>query len=171
MKMEWISIITLLLISSPLCGGSKETLGEWETLMDDPDFLRKIVKRLGLDDPIEENGENIDASHANSNTDPIPNNSGADSNIHDTEYVKKPPTEQELKKPVFKKKDKTVKDSFGNKCEYNTNSNSIIRTTDSLNAGAFFLKFFNNITAQECVSGCCYTQGCNLAVYENKVKI
>ncbi|KAL5009152.1 hypothetical protein ScPMuIL_014733 [Solemya velum] len=127
--------------------------------MDNPNFLRRIAKRLRLEEPvgIEDSISDTDGDSQDANTD-----------FYDRGYADNPPIEEEPQKTVPEKKDKTVEDSFVNKCEYNTNLNSIIRSTDSLKAGAFFLKFFNNITAQECVSGCCDTQGCNLAVYENK---
>ena len=63
---------------------------------------------------------------------------------------------------------KTLSDTSGNSCNYRENSSMIIKSKTSLNNGAFYLKNAFGLGAKECVEKCCYTQNCNLAVYEDK---
>jgi len=65
----------------------------------------------------------------------------------------------------------SIADSQGNSCVYKENQNKIIRSNESVKSGAHFLRSEKSTSRCECVKSCCYTQGCTLAVFENKVRL
>ena len=55
-------------------------------------------------------------------------------------------------------------------CAFTYNNGSIIRTQDSINAGAKFLKAPEVSARESCEEICCDIGNCNLAVYKDKVQ-
>ena len=56
-------------------------------------------------------------------------------------------------------------------CSFNYNNGSIIRTHDSIEAGAAFIKSPIVPSRESCQEICCDIANCNLAVYKDKVCI
>lgn len=144
MKILYVSIILLLSVQA-----KKEQLSRLQDIFNDPEIMR-IVKKLGLSEedltPPKEN--NIDKSASETLPDrPTP------------ELPVRPTTAQP----------EHVTDSVGNSCFYTSHESTIIRSKESTQAGSHFLRSDKYRTRYDCIKSCCYTQGCTLAVFENKV--
>ena len=56
------------------------------------------------------------------------------------------------------------------RCEFKDEPNTIIKTHESLEAGAHFIENIDTIsTKEECEQHCCESENCNLAVFKEKV--
>lgn len=140
--MRIITAIFLVLVPSM---ATKEYADDISQLLKDPQLIYDLVKRLGSDGDISSSPQKKSYSdkHSDSTT-----HEGTDIN-HD----------------LVNNEDKPS-------CKTRTSEKTIIRTEDSRLAGAIFLGSSENIaTNEECVSKCCSSKGCELAVYENKVSI
>ena len=150
-----IWIISFIALSQ----GSKEPYQNLDQLLNDPDIWKYIQKR-------------VDDGDTDKNYDPTPVKMSP--KIDKTEkhepYRHPELTETSKHKPMPYGM-KTLSDTSGNSCNYRENSSMIIKSKTSLDKGAFYLKNAFGLSAKECVEKCCYTQNCNLAVYEDKVLI
>ncbi|XP_071079480.1 uncharacterized protein [Haliotis cracherodii] len=139
--MRIITALFLVLVPSM---ATKEYADDISQLLKDPQLIYDLVKRLGSDVDISSSPQKKSYSdkHSDSTT-----HEGTDIN-HD----------------LVNSEDKLS-------CKTRTSEKTIIRTEDSRQAGAIFLGSLENIaTNEECVSKCCSSKGCELAVYENKTK-
>ena len=55
-------------------------------------------------------------------------------------------------------------------CTYNFQNGTIIRTHDSIEAGATFINSQIGISREDCTTECCSVANCNIAVFKEKVK-
>ncbi|XP_076099284.1 uncharacterized protein LOC143068836 isoform X4 [Mytilus galloprovincialis] len=169
-KILWI--ISLIVIAH----ASKEKLQDLDQLLDDPNIWQYIEKRVEQekkdDIPIENN-------HDDSVGDVDPPKQKIElQNRHQNFRQPYRASENERHYPNYRNQHnfhetnpyglKTLSDSSGNACSYNLNSSVIIKSKSSLDNGAAYLKNAFNLSAKECAKKCCYTQNCNLAVYEEK---
>ncbi|VDI28160.1 Hypothetical predicted protein [Mytilus galloprovincialis] len=169
-KILWI--ISLIVIAH----ASKEKLQDLDQLLDDPNIWQYIEKRVEQekkdDIPIENN-------HDDSVGDVDPPKQKIElQNRHQNFRQPDRASENERHYPNYRNQHnfhetnpyglKTLSDSSGNACSYNLNSSVIIKSKSSLDNGAAYLKNAFNLSAKECAKKCCYTQNCNLAVYEEK---
>ena len=63
------------------------------------------------------------------------------------------------------------KELDGEQCTYNFQNGTIIRTHDSIEAGATFINSQIGISREECTSECCSVDNCNIAVFKEKVDL
>ncbi|XP_061162402.1 uncharacterized protein LOC133171625 [Saccostrea echinata] len=134
---------------------TKEDLSGLDQYLQDPNFWQFVEKRLGSKNDIEPKAPAESPSKVKDQYDPFGDHSDGD-----TSAAKNDKTPEH--------RDDLMEDTLGNLCQYRPNASLIIRSKASINNGAFFLKSFNRRTQKECVNACCYTQSCNLVVYENK---
>lgn len=138
---------------------SKEQLSGLEKFMDDPKFWQYVVKRL-------DTGNEVKSKVLNDVADDTPLKSQDQYVPEETHSVNDISLENGQSDKVLAD---SMEDTLGNLCQYRPNASLIIRSKASINNGAAFLKSFSEKTREECVNSCCYTQGCNLVIYENKV--
>lgn len=140
-----------------LSHGSKEPYQNLDQLLNDPDIWKYIQKR-------------VDDGDTDKNYDPTPvKMSPKIDKIEKPGQYRHPELTETSKHKPMPYGMKTLSDTSGNSCNYRENSSMIIKSKTSLNNGAFYLKNAFGLSAKECVEKCCYTQNCNLAVYEDKV--
>ncbi|XP_062570238.1 uncharacterized protein LOC134232301 [Saccostrea cucullata] len=137
---------------------TKEDISGLDQYLQDPSFWQFVEKRLGSKNDVEQKAPvpvTESPPKVNDQYDPFRDQSDEDTSVAKNDQ-----------KP--KQQDDLMEDTLGNLCQYRPNASLIIRSKASINNGAFFLKSFNRRTQKECVNACCYTQSCNLVVYENK---
>lgn len=61
-------------------------------------------------------------------------------------------------------------DFFFSLDRFDIHANKIIRTDESINMGAKFIADVELMSHDQCLRLCCETEGCNVFVYEEKVK-
>ncbi|XP_021379666.1 low-density lipoprotein receptor-related protein 11-like isoform X2 [Mizuhopecten yessoensis] len=150
MKMKIIFIFVILVLS---VHSKDEELPSLQELLNDPDLM-KIIKRLGI------TGDDL----TRTNTKPAAVRKSESASDVDLGLPEKP-------KPTAAPstiKPEHVTDSVGNSCFYSPHESTIIRSQESMKAGSHFLKSDRNKTRHDCIISCCYTQGCTLAVFEDK---
>jgi hypothetical protein len=138
-----MEVLVVVLAFVALVTATKENYLHLEQMLNDPDFMLSLEKRLGLED---------DSLKSGGTSDDVDSSPNVDDTVVSTESV------NSWRKPAI-----------NDRCAYITNSSTIIKTKMSQIKGAFFLKSDRDITKEQCMSLCCATNGCNLAVYENKV--
>lgn len=153
MKILFYFVTLIVLVNT------KEKLSGLEQYFQDPRFWQFVEKRLDSKNEVKSKVSDVpdeSPSKPKDQYDPINTHSEGDNS---EENVQSDKHQADL-----------MEDTLGNLCQYRPNASLIIRSKASINNGAFFLKSFNKKTREECVNACCYTQGCNLIVYENKVR-
>lgn len=153
MKILFYFVTLIVLVNT------KEKLSGLEQYFQDPRFWQFVEKRLDSKNEVKSKVPNVpdeSPSKPKDQYDPINTHSESDNS---EENVQSDKHQADL-----------MEDTLGNLCQYRPNASLIIRSKASINNGAFFLKSFNKKTREECVNACCYTQGCNLIVYENKAE-
>ncbi|XP_060079598.1 uncharacterized protein LOC132558990 [Ylistrum balloti] len=133
-----------------------EELPSLKELINDPELM-KIIKRLGLTE------DDLTRPDKNSAAAEKPESSASDER-GDANLPKKPkPTSAPMTTNP-----EHVTDTVGNSCFYTSHEGTIIRSQESMKAGSHFLKSDRDTTRLGCIRSCCYTQGCTLAVFEDK---
>lgn len=180
----WIASLLFLIKAE------KEPLDNLDQLLDDPDIWQYIEKRVeqgnkdqtddlnqvqGLENESSHPHKNFGDKGQNSENRQSPASKSVTGNVKDLErnHHRFPYFKEESNIGhflPFSPKAKTISDSSGNSCTYRQNSSLIIRSKKSLENGAAFLKSATHLSSEDCATKCCYTQNCNLAVYEDKVK-
>ncbi|XP_046564096.1 uncharacterized protein LOC124272908 isoform X1 [Haliotis rubra] len=139
--MRIIAALFFILVPSM---AAKEYPDDISQLLKDPQLIYDLVKRLGSDVDLSSSPQKKSYSDKHS-----------DSTVHEDTDINRDLVNNENKPS----------------CNTRKPERKIIRTEDSRKAGAIFLASFENIaTNEECVSKCCSSKGCDLAVYENKTK-
>lgn len=172
-------MVKILWIISLICiaHASKEKLQDLDQLLDDPNIWQYIEKRVEQnkkDDIPIENDDNDDGGGDVGS----PKQKIQLQNRHQNFRQPDMTNENQRRYPNYRNEHnyhetnpyglKTLSDSSGNSCSYNLNTSVIIKSQSSLDNGAAYLKNAFNLSAKECAKKCCYTQNCNLAVYEAK---
>ena len=163
-----MKLLLIFCLIFTVCHCKKENLDNLDDVLHDPKLWSLIEKRFGLSDQ-EKSGPVRNGPPDQQADDKIDN--PADEEIDEGDDKLGRPPMKGVKPidtgtlPDFS----SMEDSLGNLCRYHPNNSLIIRSKASLAAGAYFLKSFVGIQQEECVDYCCYTQGCNMAIYENKV--
>lgn len=181
--MTSLKFILVVFSLNLLAHAEKESLENLDQLLDDPAIWQYIEKRVQQDQKTQDH-QSIDDESLSPRShfpfgdeDPqIPSHSSDAKDVpenppfQETRHEKFPYFRDESKTDKFPHYlHKTISDSSGNSCSYRQNSSLIIRSKTSLENGAAFLRNANHLSAEECARKCCYTQNCNLAVYEDKV--
>lgn len=133
-KMQYLVILVVAWCS---VSAKKEDFAGLEDLMNNPDLLSELEKRLGA----------------------LLNEDGPDS-------VEDPEAELPCNATTGKL------NSGQSDCDFHTEEERIIKTTDSLNRGAIFVgKTENIMCAKDCTAQCCNNSECDTAVYQDKVSV
>jgi hypothetical protein len=162
--------LVILLASLIVTVLSKEDLEGLDKYLQDPSFWHFVEKRLGSKNEHESKTPKS-PSTLKDQYDPF-GSAGSDNGGSKLNHPYEPfetHSSNDVSGKTPDHRTDSMEDTLGNLCQYRPNASLIIRSKASINNGAFFLKSFNKRDREECVNACCYTQGCNLVVYENKV--
>lgn len=157
-RMKWLLIFTFHCCCLSVIECRKEKASILDQLLDDPDLLRKVEKRLGLTNDYDPDESSPAGESENSN------------NVDGGQPQQQSASSKDSQTSSKNGDDMTISDSEGNTCSYKRRARTIIRSNESRKNGARFIRSQVN-NESSCIKSCCYTQGCTLAVFENKVKI
>ncbi|XP_069116392.1 uncharacterized protein [Argopecten irradians] len=147
MKILFIFVVLVLSVHS-----KDEELPSLQELLNDPELM-KMIKRLGITE---------------NDLTPKEKPAAVDKPESLASDVDLPKANQPTAAAPTTMKPEYIKDSVGNACYYKTHESTIIRSHESQKAGSLLLRWDGNKTRHECIKSCCYTQGCTLAVFEDK---